>query len=138
MGWGEGGGVPSQGDLEAHVIGRSPFDYEVIWDNLSHGGSRASTACGVEMALWDLMGKSLDLPVCQLLGGAKRREAKAYASGFFQWQGLDHVQSVVDEAKRCRDLSFGAVKLRIGFGVEIDEQLVGGVREPRLRRADCN
>ena len=129
VGWGEGGGVLSSTEVEDHVIGRSPFDYEVIYDNLSHGGTRSSQACGVEIALWDLMGKALDKPVHQLLGGARRSSVTAYASGFFELEGLDHVPSVVDEAKRCRDAGFRALKLRIGFGREIDEQLVGSVRE---------
>ena len=33
-GWGEGSGVPAQRALESQVIGRSPFDYEVIWQGL--------------------------------------------------------------------------------------------------------
>ena len=129
VGWGEGGGPLSDEEVEDRVIGRSPFDYEVIYDNLSHGGTRSSQACGVEMALWDLMGKALELPVHQLLGGARRTSVTGYASGFFQLEGLDHVDSVVDEAQRCCDEGFRALKLRIGFGREIDERLVSSVRE---------
>ncbi len=129
VGWGEGGGGLSPGEIEMYALGRSPFDYEVIYDGLSRGGRQGSRACGVEIALWDLMGKALDKPVHQLLGGARRTSVTAYASGFFQLEGLDHVPSVVDEAKRCRDAGFRALKLRIGFGREIDEQLVGLVRE---------
>ena len=54
VGWGEGGGAPTPTEIEGHVIGRSPFDYEVIYDSLSQGGKRSSQVCGVEMALWDL------------------------------------------------------------------------------------
>ena len=62
VGWGEGDG-PSEEDVETFVLGRSPFDYEVIYDSLSRNGRNASQACGIEMALWDLMGKELDMPV---------------------------------------------------------------------------
>jgi D-galactarolactone cycloisomerase len=128
VGWGEGGGAPTPTEIEGHVIGRSPFDYEVIYDSLSQGGKRSSQVCGVEMALWDLMGKALDMPAHQLLGGARRSSVTAYASGFFQMEGLDHVESVVEEAKRCCDAGFRALKLRIGFGREMDERLMSSVR----------
>ena len=57
VGWGEGDGPPAPGDVESHVIGKSPFDYEVIYDALSRNGRSANSACGVEMALWDLMAR---------------------------------------------------------------------------------
>ena len=129
VGWGEGSGTPSRGDIETHVIGKNPFDYEVIYDNLSRRGRNAASACGVEIALWDLMGKALDKPVYQLLGGAPRDRVTAYASGFFKLQGVDHVQSLAEEARRCRDAGFRAVKMRIGFGCEQDERIVAAVRE---------
>jgi D-galactarolactone cycloisomerase len=129
VGWGEGGGNPSSEEIETHVIGKNPFDSEVIYDNLSRGGQTAALACGVEIALWDLMGKSLDKPVHELLGGSRRDSVLAYASGFFELQGVDHLQSVEDEARRCRDEGFRAAKMRIGFGPEQDEQIVATVRQ---------
>ena len=51
----------------------------------------------------------------------------AYASGFFQPQGEDHLRRVAEEARRCRD-RFAAVKVRIGFGPEQDERIVEAVR----------
>ena len=74
-GWGEGGGVPPQSYIETHVIGKDPFDCAVIYDNLSRH-SHAS-ACGIEIALWDLIGKALDKPVYKLLGGAHRASVPA-------------------------------------------------------------
>lgn len=129
VGWGEGDGAPSPGNIETHVIGKDPFDYEVIYDNLSHNGANAASACGVEIALWDLMGKALDKPIYQLLGGARRDRATAYASGFFKLQDVDHVQNLVEQARRCRDAGFRAVKMRIGFGREQDERIVAAVRD---------
>ena len=128
VGWGEGDG-PSDVDVEAFVLGKSPFDYEVIYDSLSRNGCNASQACGIEMALWDLMGKELDMPVYQLLGGARRTNVPAYASGFFQREGLNHLADVVEEASRCRNAGFQAVKLRTGFGGDMDERIVADVRE---------
>jgi len=124
VGWGEGGFIPSQSEIETHVIGKDPFDCEVIYDNLSHQDS----ACGIEIALWDLMGKALDKPVYKLLGGARRDSVPAYASGFFKIKDEDHIPSVVEEARRCKDAGFQALKMRIGFGPDQDERIVSEVR----------
>ena len=129
IGWGEGDGAPSPEDIETHVIGSSPFDYEVIYDALSLNGRNARSACGIEMALWDLMGKALDMPIYQLLGGARRTQVPAYASGFFMREGLDHITDLVEGASRCRDEGFRAVKLRVGFGPDQDERIVSAVQE---------
>jgi D-galactarolactone cycloisomerase len=128
VGWGEGSGAPAQSDVESYVIGKSPFDYEVIYDDLSHGGRNARSACGVEIALWDLMGKALQLPVWQLLGGARRDKVLAYASGLFKPEGRDHADALAEEARRYRDMGFQAVKMKMGFGPEIDEHIVSTVR----------
>ena len=39
------------------------------------------------------------------------------------------MQSLVAEARRCRDAGFRAIKMRIGFGIEQDERIVAAVRE---------
>ena len=129
VGWGEGSGAPSAGDIERAVVGRSPFDYEVIYDDLARGGRNARTACGVEIALWDLMGKAVDRPVWQLLGGKRRDSVLAYASGLFRPEGEDHVEALTEEAKKYRDMGFQAVKMKMGFGPEYDERIVSAVRE---------
>ncbi len=128
-GWGEGDGVPSPDEIETCVVGRSPFDYEVIYDRLTDNGRNARSASGIEIALWDLMGKAQEVPVYQLLGGARRTQVPVYASGFFKRADADHVADVAEEAGRFRDASFQAIKLRIGFGPDQDEQIVAAVRE---------
>ena len=42
-GWGEGTGVPARRALESQVIGRSPFDYEVIWEGLQLAGEKLAS-----------------------------------------------------------------------------------------------
>jgi D-galactarolactone cycloisomerase len=127
-GWGEGSGPPSKSDIEQHVIGKSPFDYEVIYDDLSQGGRNARSACGVEIALWDLMGKALEQPVWQLLGGRRRTKVLAYASGLFKPEGGNHASALAEEASRYRDMGFQAVKMKMGFGPEEDDRIVSAVR----------
>lgn len=128
VGWGEGSGAPARGDLEQYAIGKSPFDYEVIYDDLSRGGRNARSACGVEIALWDLMGKALEQPVWQLLGGKRRDRVTAYASGLFKPETGDHAKALAEEAKGYRDQGFTAVKMKMGFGPAEDERLVAAVR----------
>ncbi len=105
--------------IAAHVIGRDPFDNELIWDQMfwqSHdlGPSGALTyACaGIDLALWDIKGKVLDVPVYKILGGAYRREIPAYC-GIRVRGGTVPVPEVVDRAKKVADLGFGTVKLRM-------------------------
>ena len=129
VGWGEGDGSPSRADIETHVLGRSPLDVGEIYDAMVGVGNPAPVACGLEMALWDLMGKSLDKPVYELLGGPLRDRITAYASGFFELQGVDHLKCVAAEARRCRDAGFKAAKMRIGYGGDQDERIVATVRD---------
>ncbi|MBN2450267.1 MAG: galactonate dehydratase [Lentisphaeria bacterium] len=76
-------------ELERHLIGRDPHDIEAIWhecyrDSYWRGGPVLMTALsGVEMALWDLKGKALGVPVWQLLGGRCRDRVPCYANGWF-------------------------------------------------------
>lgn len=74
-------------DLAPLVVGEDPFNIERIWHKLrcammGHGmtgvvGSGALT--GIEMALWDIKGKALGLPVWNLLGGKMRDRIRVYA-----------------------------------------------------------
>lgn len=75
-------------DLAPLVIGMNPLDNEIIWDKLfqktfwaRNGGHIVySGLSAIDMALWDIKGKALGLPVYQLLGGKFRSEIRAYAS----------------------------------------------------------
>ena len=74
-------------DLTPIAVGEDPFSIERIWSKMlcaimTHGmtgivGSGAMT--GIEMALWDIKGKALGVPVWQLLGGKMRDSVRVYA-----------------------------------------------------------
>lgn len=68
---------------------------------------------GVDIALWDLLGKALDCPVAALVGGTVRDDVPVYASGI----GPEDVEAMT---ARCAAEGFTAVKLRVGFGHELD------------------
>jgi galactonate dehydratase len=70
------------------VLGRDPFDIETIAGGMVRdqyqGGSTVMTAIsGVEIALWDIVGKACQQPVYKLLGGRCHRRLPAYANGWY-------------------------------------------------------
>jgi galactonate dehydratase len=71
--------------LEPLLIGRDPRQVELLWNQMYNGGLgykggpiTMSAISGIDMALWDLAGKSAGVPVHQLLGGAYRDRIKMY------------------------------------------------------------
>jgi len=122
--------MPSQAALEAHVIGRDPFDREQIWNGLNaFGWGDIAAISAVDIALWDIAGKALERPVYSLIGGACRKQIPAYASGLFKKELADNTAALQDEARRYVDAGFAAVKMKIGFGAEYDLKNVRAVRE---------
>src|SRR2546426_1306566 len=87
-------GVPEEA-LRGNVVGRDPFDLEAWYAENTLGPYLAS---GVEMAMWDIIGKATNQPLYKLLGGAIRKkielaacmgirpyeEAKAIAKGYLE------------------------------------------------------
>ncbi|MBA3946736.1 MAG: mandelate racemase/muconate lactonizing enzyme family protein [Herpetosiphonaceae bacterium] len=90
--------------LAPRVVGRDPFDIELIIGNLIRdqyqGGATVMTAIsGVELALWDIVGKACSQPVYRLLGGRYHRRIPAYANG---WYG--GAQTPPEYAERAREV----------------------------------
>jgi galactonate dehydratase len=74
--------------VEGRVIGRDPFDVEAIVGGMIRdqyqGGSTVMTAIsGVEIALWDIIGKAVNQPVYRLLGGRYHERIPAYGNGWY-------------------------------------------------------
>lgn len=68
------------------LIGQDPFNVISIWDQLCLGtiyygrrGVVIHAMSGIDIALWDIIGKALNRPICQLLGGARHSKIRAYA-----------------------------------------------------------
>ena len=72
------------------LIGQNPFDTERIWHSvyrrftyLGSRGMATAVASGIDIALWDIKGKALGVPVYDLLGGRFRDSITLYANGWF-------------------------------------------------------
>ncbi|MGQ0578489.1 MAG: mandelate racemase/muconate lactonizing enzyme family protein [Betaproteobacteria bacterium] len=116
------------------VVGQDAIDVTGIWKKVydkqlaSHGmGAGACLALsGIDMALWDIRGKSLKLPLCRLLGG-RDKPVPAYAGGVSL--GYQDPGALVDEARPHVQAGYKAVKLRIGDTVQRDIERIAAVRE---------
>jgi len=119
------------------VVGRDPFDVEALVERMFvatyklAGQSMAMAASGIEIALWDLMGKALGQPIYRLLGGGYRTRIRMYASS------MRRDISPQDEARRLAGLvekhGFGAVKVRVGSTFGFDQDAAPGRSEALVR-----
>lgn len=119
VGWGEasleGHAEAVAGAFEAlkdRFLGHDPRRIEEIWNIGYRGGFYRggpvllSALSGLEQALWDLKGKTLSLPVWEMLGGKVRERVQAYA-----WIGGDRPQEVAEAAQARKAQGFKAVKM---------------------------
>jgi D-galactarolactone cycloisomerase len=115
------------------IIGLNASETVSIWNLINrnqlttHGaGAAASFALsGIDLALWDIRGKALGLPLYRLLGGSPSK-IPAYAGGVSL--GYQPPSALVDEVIRHKEQGFRAVKLRIGDDVLADAARVAAVR----------
>ena len=119
----------------AHVlIGEDPFRTEYLWHKMYraniYGGRRGiaiHAMSGIDLALWDIKGKALGLPVWKLLGGGFTKSLRAYASSLF---GATPAETG-ERARRFADQGFTAVKFGwdpMGKDAETDVALVREAR----------
>ena len=119
------------------MVGRDPFDVEAIWEDLynrikDYGttGMAISAISGIDIALWDIMGRAVDKPVHKLIGGAYRSEVIPYATGLYFIDMNRLVEEAVEEALEFKNDGFRAIKMKIGLGdLKLDARRVGAVRK---------
>lgn len=142
VGWGECYGPSAvaktfiDSQLAPRVIGRDPFDVEVVWEDLynrikDYGPKGMSIAAisGIDIALWDIIGKTVGKPVHKLIGGAFRTEVSAYATGMYFIDMDNLVREAVEEAEGYARDGFRAMKMKIGLGsIKRDIERVAAVR----------
>jgi len=136
-GWGEAYGPPLgtsciiETYIKSRLIGKDPFNLEFHWNKLqAHKGVPIGAIGGVDIALWDLKAKALNLPLYQLLGGKFIEEIVPYATGlYFCEKTPDSTYFLEKETLEIIDRGFKAVKMKVGFGKERDIKRVKKVRE---------
>ncbi|MDT1063624.1 mandelate racemase/muconate lactonizing enzyme family protein [Paracoccus sp. CPCC 101403] len=141
VGWGEclGPARPNAAVVAAYapwLIGQDPLATERHWATLYNAlrdqGQRGLTITalsGLDMALWDIKGKALGVPVSTLLGGRWRDSVRAYATGSFKRDGVDRVEDNATEMAQRRAEGFHACKIKIGFDPAEDLRVIRAVRE---------
>lgn len=135
VGWGDGaGGEDALLAAPELAIGRSPFEAEAIYQELrrrpGHQERTGSSRCGgLDMALWDLMGQALGLPVWRLMGKQHRDKVRPYCTALYRKDCSDLAEALCAEALAWKARGFRAMKMKIGYGAEIDARLVRAVRE---------
>jgi galactonate dehydratase len=114
IGIGEGGSKDMIEQCAQMLIGEDPFRIEHLWQYLYRGmfyppGREKLHALGaLEMALWDIKGKALNVPVYELFGGSTRDYVECYATGFAASKGTT-------QEERARDcIAAGLRTYRIG------------------------
>src|SRR6187549_388808 len=88
------------------LVGRDPFAIDAIFEDLRRSnvfdggfaGALITALTGIEIALWDLKGKALEVPVYELLGGKFRDKIRVYCDcEVSPGMNMDEVKQVVDE-----------------------------------------
>src|SRR5215471_3858450 len=105
--------------LKPLLIGQDPWDTEFLWQHMyrktmafGRSGIGMVAMSAIDIALWDILGKSAKQPVYRLLGGRTKRPIPVYASRLYS-VGLKELAA---EAKRYKDDGYKAMKLRFGWG----------------------
>ena len=100
--------------LARYLRGRSPFEIKhfTFWAYTDFADKRGAmdlycAISGIEIALWDIVGKAAGQPVHNLLGGACREKIRVYANG---WGGGGDVDTLARRAEEVIELGFTALK----------------------------
>lgn len=142
VGWGEAFAPPRtvatlvEETFADAVVGRSPWDADGLADEVYTGeiggyhfareAFAQAALTGVEVAMWDLLGKHLGKPVRDILGGESRDIVTPYASTmyFTEWG-----EDPAIPAEQASDEGFTAAKIKIGGGLDDDVRRVRTARE---------
>jgi L-alanine-DL-glutamate epimerase-like enolase superfamily enzyme len=149
-GIGEGGAKDTLEQCAGSLIGKNPFQNEMIWQHMyidwfyPPGREKIHAQGALDLALWDLKGKALGVPVYDLVGGMARRYLECYGTGFSPGQRASGAGgqtpqrlSVRERAAATMEAGFRAFRMGAGDG----GAQVGGVynTHERVRKvaADC-
>jgi L-rhamnonate dehydratase len=105
--------------LKPLLLGKDPFDYEFLWQHMyrqtmafGRKGIAMVAISAVDIAIWDILGKSAKQPVFKLLGGRTKPKIPVYASRLYS-QPLPQLAA---ELALYKAQGYRAMKLRFGWG----------------------
>jgi D-galactarolactone cycloisomerase len=119
--------------LKPLLLGMDPTDIEEIWDKAYVRGGHKEfgtrgigvvALSGIDVALWDILGKVRGVPVYQLLGGKCRDRVPVYATALYP----EAPEKVAARARAFADQGFHGVKIKVGFDLDQDIRIVRAVR----------
>ncbi|MBM3787273.1 MAG: mandelate racemase/muconate lactonizing enzyme family protein [Acidobacteria bacterium] len=118
-GIGEGGKRDTLEQCAGTLIGKNPFRIEAIWQEMyiawfyPPGREKVHALGALDMALWDIKGKALGLPVHDILGGAVRNHCECYATGGARTSGAAP-QSLRERAQATMEAGYRAFRMGAG------------------------
>lgn len=122
--------------LARRVVGEDPLETDRIWQTLYTGtrdqgrkGLFMTALSGIDNALWDIKGKHFGVPAHTLMGGKLREKVRAYATGTYRVGDAPAANYILPEVDGYVQAGFQGMKLKIGFGVKEDVELIRQVRK---------
>jgi D-galactarolactone cycloisomerase len=117
------------------LLGQDPTHIEVLWEKMYQSikslgcnkGFMMMAIAAIDIALWDILGKTVHLPIYKLLGGCFREDIRAYASSLY-FAGRN-TQEIAAAAEQFVKDGFTAIKLKVGAGEKRDIENVKAVRK---------
>ena len=138
-GIGQGGSPDTVRNVARSVIGKNAFDTEMIWQAVfmdgfySPGKERLHALGAIDMALWDIKGKALNVPLYQLFGGKAREHIELYATSGLP-QGLvpqAEAQAMGLKERAAATMAAGYRVYRVDSGILPSTGRAGGAPRPR-------
>ena len=123
--------------IQPIILEENPLNRDVLWHKVynllrDHGqkGMPIQALSGVDIALWDILGKVTGLSISRLIGGRFREQVPVYGYGMMLRREkltalMDRFE---DEAAAIKSAGFVATKMKVGLGAKQDVQLAESVR----------
>ncbi len=106
--------------LAPYLIGKNPFDVEKITEDMDQFVPRNGCAkAAVDVALYDLMGKALAVPVYDLLGGLYRKRVPLWYA--VSWDR--GVRAMAEEAARRVEMGFKGIMVKVGRTRDVEQDI---------------
>jgi len=138
-GVGEGGSKDTLEQCAGSLIGKDPFRIEAIWQEMymawfyPPGREKIHAVGALDLALWDIKGKALKLPVHQILGGAVRNYCECYPTG----GGGTNAMSLRDRARATIEAGYRAFRIDAGAGTPIVDNVYNTHERVRIVAEAC-